>query len=115
RIGYRELVTEVRTGARDVRLLLEAVPLQLDATVVTGAPAGIQKRSIGNVVENINAEAVVGKAPVSTLGELLNARAPGVQLQNISGIVGAGPRIRIRGPGSLTLSSEPLLYIDGLR
>jgi TonB-linked SusC/RagA family outer membrane protein len=115
RIGYRALATEVPAGSRDVRLLLEAVPLQLDATVVTGAPAGIQKRSIGNVVENINAEAVVGKAPVSTLGELLNARAPGVQLQNISGIVGAGPRIRIRGPGSLTLSSEPLLYIDGLR
>jgi TonB-linked SusC/RagA family outer membrane protein len=115
RIGYRALVTEVAVGTQDARLLLEAVPLQLDATVVTGAPAGIQKRSIGNVVETINAEAVVGKAPVSTLGELLNARAPGVQLQNISGMVGAGPHIRIRGPGSLTLSSEPLLYIDGLR
>lgn len=115
RIGYRALVADAAVGAQDVRLAIEAVPLQLDATVVTGAPAGIQKRSIGNVVENINAEAVVGKAPVSTLGELLNARAPGVQLQNISGIVGAGPRIRIRGPGSLTLSSEPLLYIDGLR
>jgi TonB-linked SusC/RagA family outer membrane protein len=115
RVGYRPLVRQVNVGATGVRLLLDVVALQLDAAVVTGTPAGVQKRSVGNVVDEIKAEDVVKTAPVSTLGDLLNARSPGVTLENISGMVGAGPHIRIRGPGSLSLSSEPLLYVDGVR
>ncbi|MEO7217739.1 MAG: SusC/RagA family TonB-linked outer membrane protein [Gemmatimonadaceae bacterium] len=115
RIGYRALTREVKVGATDVRIMLDAVALQLDAAVVTGTPAGVQKRSVGNVVDEIKAADIVQKAPVTTMGDLLNARSAGVVLQNVSGMVGAGPHIRIRGPGSLSLSSEPLLYVDGVR
>jgi TonB-linked SusC/RagA family outer membrane protein len=115
RIGYTPLVQRVRVGATDVRIALTSIPMQLDATIVTGTPVGVQPRSVGNVVARIDAATVTEAAPVTSVGQLLNGRAAGVVLQNSSGMIGAGPRIRIRGGASLSLSSEPLLYIDGVR
>ncbi|MDQ2665595.1 MAG: SusC/RagA family TonB-linked outer membrane protein [Gemmatimonadota bacterium] len=115
RLGYRPLTRRVRVGDANVRLELLASTVQLDATVVLGAPVGVQARSIGNVVEHVDAAEIVRTAPVTSVAQLLDGRAPGVVLQNSSGMIGAGPRIKIRGGASLSLSSEPLLYVDGAR
>ena len=115
RIGYHPTTRRVRVGDTIVSVELVASAVQLEATVVLGAPVGVQARSIGNVVEHVDAAEVVRTAPVTSVAQLLNARAPGVVLQNTSGMIGAGPRIKIRGGASLSLSSEPLLYIDGVR
>ena len=115
RMGYRPVVKQVRVGDTNIRFALVASATQLEATVILGAPVGVQARSIGNVVEHIDAADIVRVAPVTNVAQLLNGRAPGVVLQNSSGMVGAGPRIKIRGGASLSLSSEPLLYIDGVR
>src|SRR5207245_2734638 len=40
---------------------------------------------------------------------------PGVRVIRASGEVGAGGVTRIRGSGSLSLSNEPLIYVDGVR
>ena len=40
---------------------------------------------------------------------------PGVRVTRSSGATGAGGITRIRGAGSLSLSNEPLVYIDGVR
>lgn len=115
RIGYRPLVQRVRVGDDELRLSLVATATQLDAAIVLGAPVGVQSRSIGNVVDRVSAAEVVREAPIANVAQLLNGRSPGVVLQNSSGMIGAGPRIRIRGAASLSLSSEPLLYVDGVR
>ncbi|MEO8337185.1 MAG: SusC/RagA family TonB-linked outer membrane protein [bacterium] len=115
RIGYRPVTRRVRVGDANVRFELLASATQLEATVVLGAPVGVQARSIGNVVEHVDAAEIVRSAPVTSVAQLLNGRAPGVVLQNSSGMIGAGPRIKIRGGASLSLSSEPLLYVDGAR
>jgi TonB-linked SusC/RagA family outer membrane protein len=115
RIGYGPLLQRVRVGDTDVRMSLAKMTMQLDATIVIGTPVGVQPRSVGNVVDRIDAAAVTAAAPVTSVGQLLNGRAPGVVLQNSSGMIGAGPRIKIRGGASLSLSSEPLLYVDGVR
>ncbi|MEO5816465.1 MAG: SusC/RagA family TonB-linked outer membrane protein [Gemmatimonadaceae bacterium] len=115
RIGYRPVTRRVRVGDANVRFELLASATQLEATVVLGAPVGVQARSIGNVVEHVHAAEIVRTAPVTSVAQLLNGRAPGVVLQNSSGMIGAGPRIKIRGGASLSLSSEPLLYVDGVR
>ena len=36
-------------------------------------------------------------------------------MQSATGNVGAGARIRIRGASSMSLSNEPLIYVDGVR
>src|SRR5438445_507737 len=49
---------------------------------------------------------VVGRGP---------ARAAGVVIQRATGAVGSGSRIRIRGASSFSLSTQPLMYVDGVR
>ncbi|MHB1298547.1 MAG: TonB-dependent receptor domain-containing protein, partial [Gemmatimonadaceae bacterium] len=52
--------------------------------------------------------------PVTNMQDLLNARAPGVQLSTGTQS-GTGARVRIRGSGSLNLSNDPIYVIDGVR
>jgi TonB-dependent SusC/RagA subfamily outer membrane receptor len=40
---------------------------------------------------------------------------PGVRVLRAAGSVGSGGVTRVRGVGSLSLSSEPLIYVDGVR
>ena len=54
------------------------------------------------------------KSNVTNITDLLQARAPGVQIQAGSGTVGAASDIRIRGAGSFTVT-QPIMYIDGIR
>ena len=50
-----------------------------------------------------------------TLSEALTARVPGVSVMQSSGVAGTGSRVRLRGPGGILLTEQPLLFIDGIR
>ena len=54
-------------------------------------------------------------APSPDLSGLINSRAPGVVVIPGTGQIGSGPRIRIRGVNSFSLTDQPLIYIDGVR
>jgi TonB-linked SusC/RagA family outer membrane protein len=58
---------------------------------------------------------VTERGTVNNIQQLLNGRAPGVFVNPATGNVGTGARIRIRGASSLSLSNEPLIYVDGVR
>src|SRR6185436_7455618 len=47
--------------------------------------------------------------------DMLSVNVPGVRIMRASGGIGTGGTTRIRGSGSLSLSNEPLIYIDGVR
>src|SRR6185295_17279769 len=51
----------------------------------------------------------------SSLADALSGRDAGVQILQSGGTVGTGTRIRIRGQTSLSLSNEPIYYVDGVR
>ena len=109
RIGYRPLTVGARVGDLNVRIALVERAVELNTVVVTGTAGATTRREIGNAVSQIKASEVVATAPVSNVQELLNARAPGVNIIQSSGQAGAGSRIRIRGASSLSLSNEPLI------
>jgi TonB-linked SusC/RagA family outer membrane protein len=48
------------------------------------------------------------------MADVLQGRVPGVTLQSAVGTTGGSQKIRIRGSNSLSLSNEPLLYVDGV-
>ena len=118
RLGYRAVTQDVTVtagGTTAVNFTLAQEALALDALVVTGTAGGTQRRAIGNVVTQVDAAVVAEVMPIMSMGELLGARAPGLQFQQVSGVVGQGSPIRIRGVGSVTLGSNPLVFIDGIR
>lgn len=114
-IGYRPETDTVRIGATNVRIVLSERALQLNSIVVTGTAGGAQTRELGTSVAAVNVSDVVAQNAVPTVQGLLNGRAPGVDVIPTTGQVGAGSQIRIRGVGSFSLSSTPLIYIDGVR
>jgi TonB-linked SusC/RagA family outer membrane protein len=115
RIGYRMERRAVRVGDTDVRISLTEQSVVLDAVVVTGTTGAQSKRELGNAVTTINAAQAKEIAAISSVQNLLNGRAPGVFVNSATGNVGAGARVRIRGASSVSLSNEPLLYVDGVR
>ena len=115
RIGYRSVTRTVTVGDQHVDFVLVEAPVQLNAVVVTGTAGGQEKRAIGNSVTQINAPDVTAIAPVSDVQSLINGRAPGVEILPGTGQVGSGSKVRVRGISSLSLSNNPLLYVDGIR
>lgn len=116
RVGYSEQkkgVTVVAGQAAEVEFTLNEVALTL-APVVTTATGTQRRQEIGNATANISASEVVATAPVSSLGDILNARAPGVQVATGTQ-TGTGSRIRVRGMNSISLNNEPIWIIDGVR
>lgn len=89
--------------------------LQLDQVVITGTGGAVQKRAVGNVVATLPVTDVLQVAPARTTDQLIGERTPGVIVLPASGQVGTGAQVRIRGASSLSLSNDPIVYIDGVR
>jgi TonB-dependent starch-binding outer membrane protein SusC len=107
---------EVAPGAvATVELALAQTAVALDELVVTGTAGRQERRAQAAVVETLNAAEIVQNAPVTNIGDILTARTPGVSVLTTSGTTGANQQIRLRGAASLTLSNEPLVFIDGVR
>ena len=101
-------------GTAEVNFGLSISAIALDGIVVT-ATGEQRRRELGNAVENIAAAAIREVAPVHNLSDLLQGRSAGVQVLSSAGTSGVGSRIRIRGSSSISLSNEPLVYVDGIR
>lgn len=84
----------------------------LDEVVVVGY--GKMKRSdlTGSVV-SVNSKAIEKSVPTS-VDQVLQGRAAGVQIQANTGTPGGSSTIRIRGTNSLNATSQPIFVIDGI-
>src|SRR5438045_1949350 len=96
--------------------LRRVAPLvRMAALGLTGTAGEQQKRTLGNGIGRVAVAEVVQIAPPAKLQYMLSVNVPGVRITRPSGAVGTGGITRIRGSGSLSLSNEPLIYIDGIR
>jgi TonB-linked SusC/RagA family outer membrane protein len=116
RVGFAEQKKSVRTIAGQSATLdfaMAQAVVQLDEVVTTAT--GQQRRTeLGNSISNLDANKIMANAPVAQIGDLLVAKAPGVQVLP-SNMTGAGSRVRVRGTASLSLSNDPIYIIDGIR
>src|SRR5438309_9987546 len=116
-IGYTpqsKALTVAAGQSATVDFTLTANPVGLDAIIVTATGQLQKAREIPNDVTQV-AAGDVEKAPVTNFADLLNARAAGVTVLPSSGTTGGGARVRIRGSNSVSLSNEPVFFIDGIR
>ncbi len=118
RVGYGPMSERVAVGAgaaATVNFVMSESALQLQEVVVSAVTGAQERRvEIGTNVGQINV-ATLQKGPITKMADVLQGRVAGVQLQSATGTTGGGQRIRIRGANSLSLSNEPLLFIDGVR
>lgn len=115
RIGYASETKSVTVGDTTVQFALEPRATSLDEVVVTATAGASTKREIGNSVTTIDAARIQQIAPVQSFQDLLNGRAPNVDVIEGSGQVGTGAKLRVRGISSFDLTQTPLIYVDGVR
>src|SRR5688572_25158138 len=87
--------------------------LSLDAIVVTGTAGAARQREVGNSISQIDMSKL--KEAPATVGDLLQGKAPGMQVMQSSASAGSGSMIRLRGNVSVAMSNQPLIYVDGVR
>ncbi len=112
--GAASRVVTVNPGETAVvDLALALSPYSLDEVVITST--GDQaKREVGNSIARIDVAKLVETAPITNVTDLLIAKAAGVDV--LPGTVtGAPSRVRIRGTNSLSLTNEPVYFLDGIR
>lgn len=105
----------LRVGTTTQNVVMAVRAVQLDEVVVSGTAGRQERRAQSAAVASIDASTVVEAAPISNVANLLQARTPGLVIRNSSGTAGTYSDIRIRGISSMTLSNEPLVYVDGIR
>ncbi len=118
RIGYKARGDSIRIAAGqriERNFALDATVSTLAEVVVTGVTGNTQRRAQAAVVASLPVADLARTAPVSNVNEVLQSRLPGVSVSATSGTAGASRQIRIRGASSISLSNQPLIFIDGIR
>lgn len=110
-VGYKTQEVAV-AGRKLIEVTLKEDTEILDEVVVVGY--GQMKRSdlTGSVV-SVN-DAAIKKSVPTSIDQVLQGRAAGVQIQANSGTPGASSSIRIRGVNSLNATNQPIFVIDGV-
>lgn len=115
-LGYQVIdkaVAVTANGTTTVDFSVVAAPIALNEIVVTGTAGSARKREVGNSIGQIKL-ADVPEVP-SNVSNLLAGRVAGVTVGGGVGNAGGGQAIRLRGSTSVSLTNQPLIYIDGVR
>ncbi len=109
-IGYNTV--EIEVGAQTViNVELEEDAELIDEVVVVGY--GVQKKShLTGSVSKIDG-GILTDNPVSDITTALQGQISGLSVNNDTSEVGVSPTIRVRGTGSISADSSPLIIIDG--
>lgn len=109
-VGYQkqELVVGNQTT---MNITLSPDDQTLNEVVVVGYGSQLKKEITG-AVQTVSAQEIKD-IPVSQIGQKLQGRLAGVQINQTTGKPGQGISIRIRGQQSVSAGSDPLYVIDG--
>ena len=108
-VGFK---TQEVTAKAVMNITLQEDVQQLGDVVVIGYGAVRKKDLTGSV--NLVTDKDFNKAPAVNADQLIQGKIAGVQMTSASGAPGEGQTIRVRGNGSLSLTSNPLIVIDGV-
>lgn len=118
RVGYGQTVQRVTVGdgaTATAEFALATSATRLEEVVVNAVTGQAQRR----IESGTNTGSVdvgdMNKGPITKMSDVLQGRVPGVVLQTAAGTTGGSQKVRIRGANSISLSNEPLLYVDGVQ
>jgi TonB-linked SusC/RagA family outer membrane protein len=110
-VGFQQQEIAVNNQTA-INVMLATDSETLDEVVVIGY--GVQrKKDLTGSVSQVGGDELQN-LPVSRVDNMLQGRASGVQVSQISGQPGAATTIRIRGGNSIQGNNEPLWVIDGV-
>src|SRR5882672_7827742 len=99
-------------GRTELTTRLKRKVAALEDVVVTGFQRIDRKKFTGSAV-TVKADSIKIDG-VTDISRMLEGRAAGVSIQNVSGTFGTAPKVRIRGATSISGENKPLWVIDGV-
>jgi TonB-linked SusC/RagA family outer membrane protein len=113
-IGYekKKIYITPQSSKGIFNILLDEDSKSLDEVVVTGYQK-IDRKMFTGAASRIKAEDAKIDG-VTDVSRMIQGKAAGVQVTNVSGTFGAAPKIRIRGASSINGNQSPLWVVDGV-
>lgn len=120
-IGYKPIDTPIGSQS-EFKVALEPESTALEEVSVTGQRvekvddgySQIEKRNLATATTTVKL-AEVARSSATSVAEMMQGRAAGVQITATSGDPGAAYTIRIRGNSSINASNDPLVVIDNVQ
>lgn len=110
-IGMKNMEVEIGSQS-NFNISMETDVFSVDEVVVVGY--GTQKkREVTGAISSVKGEDLASLATPSFESQLAG-KAAGVQVTTANGVLGEAPRIRIRGVGSISSGTYPLIVVDGI-
>ncbi|WP_025764891.1 SusC/RagA family TonB-linked outer membrane protein [Dyadobacter tibetensis] len=105
-------VTQEVRASNTITIVLKEDAVGLQDVVITGFQQIDKDKFTGSAVTLKSEDVKIEGLP--DVSRMLEGRAAGVSVQNVSGTFGAAPKVRIRGATSLNGDNKPLWVVDGV-
>lgn len=99
-------------GKNVIDVKMESESVSVDEVVVVGYGTKL-KRDLTGSISKVQAKEIEN-IPVPTFETAMQGRTAGVFIENSSGKLGEGMRIRIRGTSSISADNQPIYVVDGM-
>ena len=110
-VGYKSQ-TRIVGDETTINVSLSEDLSQLDEIVVVAYGEQKQK-NVTSALTKIDSKEIQDIA-VARVEDALQGRVAGLRIQTVASEAGGDPKITLRGPGSITGSSSPLIVVDGV-
>jgi TonB-linked SusC/RagA family outer membrane protein len=109
-IGYK--TQEVTAGGGEIAVILQEDLNKLNEVVVVGY-GSVKKGDLTGSISSIKSDNLTLGGTTANIGQAIQGKAAGVQVQQSSFAPGAGINITVRGGNGINTSTSPLYVIDG--
>ena len=109
-VGMNTVEVSAQSG---ITVRLESNVSELDEVIITAYGGTLKKSSVSGAISQVKADQI-NNLPVQSFDQALAGKTAGVQITQSSGLLADGISIRVRGTNSVSLSSQPLVVIDGV-
>jgi TonB-dependent starch-binding outer membrane protein SusC len=116
-VGYKQDIRKIilkKDESLTLDITLQTSAVQMNEVVSTGQGAAIEKKKLPTTIETLSLREIETNASPS-IDQLLQGTIPGLLSYVPSGLPGTGARMSTRGIKSALLSSNPVIYIDGVK
>ena len=110
-IGLENKEVEIK-GQKVINVQLLSSNLQIEEVVAIGYGV-VKKRDLTGAVSSVKAEDIA-KTTSSNAMQAMQARVPGLDIQQSNGQAGSSISINLRGNRSISASNSPLILVDGV-
>ena len=110
-VGYKDQKISV-AGKNNITVTMQDDAMGLDEVVVVGYGT-MKKKDLTGSVASIKVDDIKSVAGANAL-QAMQAKVPGVDLQQSDGQAGGGISMQLRGNRSLNASNSPLVLVDGV-